>query len=369
MTLVETSKNIDPANTRKTGVLLINTGTPDAPTPRALRRFLAQFLSDRRVVDAPRWLWLPILHGVILNIRPSRSARLYQRIWTPQGSPLLLTVQRQAEDLQHTLQSLTPQPITVATGMRYGSPSIAEGLRSLREQGTERVLVNPLFPQYSATTTASALDAAFTELQTWRWMPEIRTISGYYAHPVYINALAESIRSSWERHGVCQRLLFSFHGIPASYAQGGNPYPQQCHTTARLVAEQLDLEGGSWEVSFQSRFGPQTWLEPYTDRTLAAWGHAGVHSVSVICPGFSADCLETLYEIDIEARHIFQQAGGERFSYIPALNEHPAHIQALTEIIATNLAGWLDFDNAALQEWSSTHPPARQEVTDRVPTI
>jgi ferrochelatase len=197
----------------------------------------------------------------------------------------------------------------------------------------------------------------------------MRTLSGYYDHPAYIHALAESIRSSWEKHGVSQRLLFSFHGIPASYAQEGDPYPLQCHTTARLVAEQLDLEGGSWEVSFQSRFGPQTWLEPYTDRTLAAWGHAGVHSVSVICPGFSADCLETLYEIDIEARHSFQQAGGERFTYIPALNDQPAHIQALTEIIATNLAGWLNPDNTEPQQRDSTHPPARQEVTDRVATI
>ena len=369
MTLVETSKNIASAKPNKAGVLLTNTGTPEAPTPRALRRFLAQVLSDPRVIEYPRWLWLPLLHGVILNIRPSRSARLYQHIWTPQGSPLLLTAQSQSESLRHTLQALINLPVAIEIGMRYGNPSIPEGLRSLRDQGVERLLVLPLFPQYSAATTASALDAVYAELHTWRWLPEMRTLSSYYDHPAYIHALAESIRLSWEKHVTSQRLLFSFHGIPESYAQGGDPYPEQCRATARLVADQLDLEGSSWEVSFQSRFGPQTWLGPYTDKTLMAWGQDDVRSVSVICPGFSADCLETLYEIDIEARRIFQQADGERFTYIPALNDQTAHIQALTEIITTYLAGWLDTTDTEPQERISTHPQAQQEVTNRVATI
>ena len=277
MTLVENSKPTAPGTI---GVLLTNTGTPEAPTPRALRRFLAQFLADQRVIAAPRWLWLPILHAVILNIRPRRSARLYQHIWTPQGSPLLITSQHQVESLRRTLQVLTKQDLIVAAGMRYGTPSITEGLRKLRDQGATQVLVFPLFPQYSATTTASALDAVFAELKTWRRIPALRTITHYYDHPAYIQALAESIRLNWEDQGASERLLFSFHGIPESYAQRGDPYPQQCHTTARLVAAQLGLKEGSWQVAFQSRFGPQTWLGPYTDETLATWGQAGVGSVT-----------------------------------------------------------------------------------------
>lgn len=364
MTLAENSKHTAPGSI---GVLLTNTGTPDAPTPRALRRFLAQFLSDRRVIETPRWLWLPILHGIILNTRPRRSARLYQRIWTPQGSPLLLTIRNLAEGIYQSLLSLNNLPIKVAAGMRYGSPSITDGLQSLREQGAERILVFPLFPQYSAVTTASAFDAVFNELKTWRALPELRTCAGYHDHPAYIRALAQSIQENWEKFGKPDRLLFSFHGIPESFAQRGDPYPQQCHTTARLVAEQLDLEEGSWQVAFQSRFGPQTWLGPNTDKTLEDWGHAGVRSVSVICPGFSADCLETLHEIDIEACRIFLKSGGERFTYIPALNDQPAHIQALADIILPNLAGWLDFANENPPELITIHHSAPQEVTNRVP--
>jgi ferrochelatase len=361
-----------PAKTRNhrppktTGVLLTNTGTPDAPTTPALRRFLAQFLTDRRVIKTPRWLWLPILHGVILNTRPRRSARLYQRIWTPQGSPLLLTSQLLAEGITHSLQSLNDLPIKVATGMRYGSPSIADGLSSLREQGAERTLVFPLFPQYSATTTASALDAVFTELQTWRVLPKLRTRVGYHDHPAYIHALAQSIQGNWEKNGEPDRLLFSFHGIPESYAQDGDPYPQQCRTTARLVAEQLGLEDSRWQVSFQSRFGSQTWLEPYTAATLVTWGRAGVRSVNVVCPGFSTDCLETLYEIDIEARQVFLEAGGSQFSYIPALNDHTAHIQALTDIILSDLSGWLDSEHREHEVRATGSLSALPEVNDRV---
>lgn len=351
---------------KTTGVLLTNTGSPDAPTAPALRRFLAQFLSDLRVINTPRWLWLPILHGVILNTRPRRSARLYQRIWTPQGSPLLLTTQLLVEGITHSLQSLNDLPIKVATGMRYGGPSIADGLRSLRERGAERILVLPLFPQYSATTTASALDAVFAELETWRILPELRTRVSYHDHPAYVRALAQSIQGNWESHGEPDRLLFSFHGIPESYAQAGDPYPQQCGTTARLVAEQLGLEDSRWQVSFQSRFGSQTWLEPYTSATLATWGHAEVRSVNVVCPGFSTDCLETLYEIDIEARQDFLEAGGSQFSYISALNNHPAHIQALTDIILSDLSGWLDSEQSEHAQQDTSSLSAVPEVNNRV---
>ena len=343
-------------------MLLTNTGTPDAPTPRAVRRFLAEFLSDRRVIDMPRWLWLPILHMVVLTTRPRRSARLYQRIWTEQGSPLLETAHHQAKAIHRSLQAHTDARIIIAAGMRYGSPSIADRLRSLHAQGAERILVMPLFPQYSATTTATAFDAVFAELNTWRSMPALRTISNYHHHPAYIHALVESVQASWEIHDQPQRLLFSFHGLPESYAQAGDPYPQQCRQTARLVAAQLGLPGDSWQVSYQSRFGSQVWLGPYTDETLAEWGRAGVKSASVICPGFSGDCLETLHEINIKARQIFMDAGGSDFAFIPALNDHPSHIQALSDIITANLSGWLSDDHTGQEAQAAI----RQEVFNNV---
>jgi ferrochelatase len=360
------AKNRNHRSQKTSGVLLTNTGTPDSPTAAALRRFLAQFLSDRRVIETARWLWLPILHGVILNTRPRRSARLYQRIWTPQGSPLLHTTQLLAEGIFHALQSINDLPIKVAIGMRYGSPSIADGIRNLREKGAGRILVFPLFPQYSATTTASALDAVFAELKTWRALPELRTRAGYHDHPAYIHALVQSIQGNWEKLGKSDHLLFSFHGIPESYAQDGDPYPQQCRTTARLVAEHLGLADSSWQVSYQSRFGPQTWLGPSTGSTLAEWGAAGMRRVSVVCPGFSADCLETLYEIDIEARKVFLEAGGAHFSYIPALNDHPAHIQALTDIILSDLSGWVDNERRNDQPQGINGFSTAQEVNNRV---
>jgi len=360
------AKNRDHRSQKTSGVLLTNTGTPDSPTAAALRRFLAQFLSDRRVIETARWLWLPILHGVILNTRPHRSARLYQRIWTPQGSPLLLTTKRLAEGIYQALQSINDLPIKVAIGMRYGSPSIADGLRSLLEQGAGHILVFPLFPQYSATTTASALDGVFAELKTWRALPELRTRTGYHDHPAYIIALSQSIQGHWEKLGKSDRLLFSFHGIPERYAQDGDPYPQQCQTTARLVAQHLGLADNSWQISYQSRFGPQTWLGPKTDETLAEWGAAGTRRVSVVCPGFSADCLETLYEIDIEARKVFLEAGGSHFSHIPALNDHPAHIQALTDVIQSDLSGWVDSEHSDNEPQGNSSYSTAQEVNNRV---
>jgi len=322
------------------GVLLTNIGTPAAPTQAALRPYLAEFLSDPRIVELPRWLWLPILHGVLLNLRPARSARLYQNIWTEQGSPLLVTIKGQADGLRRGLAARLGDPPLVAVGMRYGHPSIAEGLRELRAAGARRLLVFPLFPQYSATTTATTFDAVFDELKTWRWMPEIRTVGHYHDHPAYLAALAESVHEYWATHDRPSRLVFSFHGIPARYARAGDPYPQECQATARLVADQLDLSADDWRVSFQSRFGPVEWLKPYTDELLAELGRNGVKGVHVVCPGFSADCLETLDEIEREGRRGFEEAGGRDFHYIPALNARPEHIATLVEVALAHVEGW-----------------------------
>lgn len=322
------------------GVLLCNIGSPEAPTARALRPYLAQFLGDRRIIEWPRWLWLPVLHGLILNTRPARSARLYQRIWTEQGAPLLAIARRQAKGLQQRLAAQSHVPITVALGMRYGFPSIPAGLRALWEAGARRILVFPLFPQYSATTTASILDAVFDELKQWRWLPEVRTVNGYHARPGYLGALAASLREAWSAHGVPQRLLFSFHGIPKSYSDRGDPYADQCRHTAQAVAALLQLSTTQWAMAFQSRFGPVEWLRPYTDEVLAEWGHAGMRDVHGVCPGFATDCLETLDEIGREAKHTFESAGGAGFRYIPALNDRPDHLDALAEMVSAHLRGW-----------------------------
>ena len=323
-----------PPSVARPGVLLANVGSPAAPTPAALRRYLAQFLADPRIIDYPRWLWLPLLHGLILRTRPRRSARLYARIWTPAGSPLVCTLEAQARALQDGLAARLGQPIPVAIGLRYGAPSIAHGLRDLRAAGADGLLVFPLYPQYSQTTTASTLDAVEAELAAWPTRPPLRVIERYGSNPAYIAALAESVRRFWATHGRGVRLLMSFHGIPQRYARRGDPYPTECAATARQLAAALDLRDADWHVSYQSRFGPEPWLQPYTDRTLAAWGRAGLRRVDVICPGFSADCLETLDEIAHEAARTFSAAGGGELRYIPALNDSTQHITALTGIAA-----------------------------------
>jgi ferrochelatase len=325
------------------GILLANTGTPNDPSPRAVRRFLREFLSDPRVIDYPRWLWLPILYGVILNLRPRRSARLYQQIWTREGSPILEITRRLAEGLRASVKNQTQAPIEVSIGMRYGDPSISSALRELKQRGVWRFLVLPLFPQFSGTTTASILDAVYTELGRWRDPYQLRTVPHYYHQPAYIRALANSLQRCQATGDQGKRLLLSFHGIPRSYAEAGDPYGEQCQRSSSLLAEELGLEGDSWQVAFQSRFGPQEWLQPYTDKTLQAWARAGVRRVQVICPGFATDCLETLQEIDIEARKTFLEAGGREFQYIPALNDHPDHIRALAEITLSNIQDWIEF--------------------------
>ena len=326
----------------RTGILLTNLGTPDAPTPAAVRRYLTEFLWDPRVVELPRPLWWLILHGIILRVRPARSARKYQAIWTQDGSPLLAISQRQAAAVAATLAERHPGLIQLAVGMRYGNPPIATALAKLRAANVQRLLVLPLYPQYSATTVASTFDAVVTELRTWRWLPELRFITQYHDDPGYLDALAAHMRAARaEQPG--ERLLFSFHGLPRRNLLAGDPYYCQCQKTARMVAERLGLQPDQWAVAFQSRFGRTEWLQPYASVLLADWAKAGVKSVDVACPGFAADCLETLEEIALENRRVFLAAGGERYRYLPALNDDPAHIAALADLIGRHAAGWPEF--------------------------
>ena len=323
-----------------TGVLVTNLGTPDAPTPAALRKYLAEFLSDSRVIEVPKLIWWFVLHGVILRTRPKRSAEAYEKVWTEDGSPLLSICKKQAVSIQQELDNRFSGPVKVELAMRYGNPSIKSGLEKLRDANANRVLIFPLYPQYSASTTASTLDAVSDVLKTWRLIPEIRMINHYHDNPDYINALANSISKYWETNSKPAKLLFSFHGLPKDYLLKGDPYHCECYKTARSVAEKLELNDDEWQLTFQSRFGPKEWLQPYTDITLKELGAKGTKHVQIICPGFSADCLETLEEIDIQNRTFFLEAGGEKFSYIPALNNDDEHIQALSNIIMLHSQGW-----------------------------
>lgn len=327
-----------------TGVLLVNLGTPDAPTPAALRRYLGQFLGDRRVIELPRWLHLLLLHGIILRTRPYRSARNYAQIWTDQGSPLLIHSQALAERVGAELAS-DPQ-VAVALAMRYGEPSIPAVLEQLRARGLRRLLVVPLYPQYSATTTASVYDAVFDALGRWRYIPELRMVGEYFSDPAYIDAVVARIAAHRAEHGPAEKLLMSFHGIPKRYFLAGDPYFCECQATARLVATRLGLSRDQYAVTFQSRDGPDEWLKPYTDQTLEQWAKDGVKSVQVVCPGFSVDCLETLEEIAVENRDNFLEHGGERFEYIPALNAEPDHAALLAALVRRHMSGW-PVDHAA----------------------
>ena len=322
------------------GLLLTNVGSPEAPTAAALRPYLRQFLSDRRVVDLARPLWLPILYFFILPFRPRKSAHAYASIWTNEGSPQLVIVRALARALDAALRGRASVPVAVTIGMAYGEPSIRRGLEELRERGCGRILVLPLFPQYSSPTTGSALDAVWATLADWRWVPELRTITGYHDRPGYVEALASSVREFWQREGEPDRLLVSFHGMPRRYDEAGDPYAGQCVETARLFAAALGVTEERWLLAFQSRFGREEWLQPYTDVTLRQWARQGVTKVDVVCPGFAADCLETLEELAIRARGTFLQAVGERLRYIPALNTRPDHVRLLTDLAVQHLQGW-----------------------------
>ena len=324
------------------GVLLTNLGTPDAPTTPALRRYLREFLSDPRVIELPRWQWQLILNLFVLPFRPKNSAALYREVWTEEGSPILAISRRQAAGVEERLREALGSPVHVALGMRYGNPSIESALDELEQKHCRRVLVVPLYPQYFAGTTATTFDALAEVLTARRWIPELRTVNSYHDDEGYISALIASIREVWDEGGEPEKLLFSFHGIPQRYFDGGDPYHCHCHKTARLVAEGLGFAEGRWIVAFQSLFGREEWIKPYTDRTIEGLAKGGVGSLDVICPGFSADCLETLEEIDIQNREIFEEHGpdGARFRYIPALNERPDHLDALSALVLQHLQGW-----------------------------
>ena len=326
----------------RTGVLLCNVGTPDAPTTSAVRRYLAEFLSDPRIVELPRILWLPILYGFILATRPRRSARAYAAIWTAEGSPLLTNSERLTAALEQSFATKHGDDLIVALGMRYGKPSIASAFDQLLADDAKRVLVVPLYPQYAAATTASVYDAVLARCRKLRWIPELRFIADYHADERYIDAVSRSITEFWSKHGRSERLLLSFHGIPRDYFLAGDPYHCQCQATARLVAERLGVELDAWAISFQSRIGPRRWLEPYTDDKLREWAGDGVKTVDVVCPGFSVDCLETLEEIAMGSAASFRAAGGTELRYIPALNDSSAHVAVLEDVISQHLQGWID---------------------------
>jgi protoporphyrin/coproporphyrin ferrochelatase len=339
------------------GVLLINLGTPEAPTASAVRRYLAEFLSDPRVVEIPRAVWRPLLHGFVLRVRPAQSAQRYAKIWTKDGSPLLLHSQRQKTLLLGLLGQrlktlgLPSDHAQVELGMRYGSPSIGDALARLRQGQCDRVLLVPLYPQYAASTTGSALDAVFAATRTMRRVPALRVIDAYHDDPGYIGGLAQNVNDYWVKNGRPNKLVLSFHGVPRRALDLGDPYHCHCQKTARLLATELGLRPEQYVVAFQSRFGKGEWLKPYTRATLLALAKEGMRRVDVACPGFLSDCLETLEEIGLEGRSAFLEAGGAEFHAIPCLNERPAWIAALASLVLKNLGGWLDLPpDAAARE-------------------
>lgn len=336
-------------------VVLVNLGTPDAPDTASVRRYLAEFLSDPRVVELPRWRWWPILHGVILRLRPRRSAHAYRQIWTDAGSPLMLHAEALAGAVAEKISTIAVGPILVRCAMRYGRPALGMVLRELKAANVRRLLILPMYPQYSGTTTGSVFDALADSLKTWRWVPDTAFVSDYYRHPGYAEVLVDSVRRHWAHQGR-RHLLFSFHGLPERYLHAGDPYFCQCHATARLVAARLGLGERDWTIAFQSRVGREPWLRPYTDETLAALPARGVRAVDVICPGFSADCLETLEEIAVDNRDRFLAAGGEHYGYIPCLNGSEAHASLVAQLVRERCTHWPEFSTAAMQEEVATRP-------------
>ncbi|QOC22319.1 ferrochelatase [Wenzhouxiangella sp. AB-CW3] len=328
--------------TPKTGVLLVNLGTPDAPDTPSLRRYLREFLSDRRVIETPRAIWWLILYGIILPFRSPRSAKAYQRVWTEQGSPLLTLCRALADKLQADLRQTSPQ-ISVLLAMNYGRPSIDQAVDRLRRENIQRLLVVPMYPQYSATTTASVFDRVTNSLQRLRWLPEVRFINDYHHDEDWQKAIADSVRRFQKDKGQPEKLVFSFHGIPKQYLLDGDPYYCQCRASARQVAARLGLADDDWICTFQSRLGRAEWLKPYTDVTLEQMAKNGTRNVQVVCPGFSVDCLETIDEIAFENREEFIEAGGEALDYIPCLNDSDMHVKVLAGLCHRHGQGWPEF--------------------------
>jgi len=346
---------IEPAFTHgtpaRTGVLLINLGTPDAPTAKAVRPYLKEFLGDPRVVEIPRLIWWLILNVIILNVRPKKSAAKYATIWTSEGSPLRVHTEKQAALLQGYLGERSKAPFVVEYAMRYGNPGIPQVLRKLREQNCQRILIVPMYPQYAASSTATAFDIVFGELRQMRNTPALRTVRNFHDHPGYIKALANNINEYWMKNGRPDILVMSFHGVPRYTLEKGDPYHCECQKTGRLLAQELGLKPGQYRLSFQSRFGKAEWIKPYTTATLLELGKQKTSRVDVVCPGFVADCLETLEEIAQEGKEDFQHAGGGEYHYIPCLNERNDWMHALADLVMDNLHGWLvEPDKAELEQ-------------------
>ncbi|ANS84743.1 Protoporphyrin ferrochelatase [Vibrio scophthalmi] len=314
-------------NNNKQGVLLVNLGTPDEPTAPAVKRFLSQFLHDKRVVDMTRWLWCPLLHGVILPIRAPKVAKLYQSVWMDEGSPLMVYSQRQAAKLAAQLD------IPVELAMTYGNPSLLSGLQALMAQGVEEVIILPLYPQYSATTTAAVSDGLTLAFKQMAVIPSYRLVRDYHQHPLYIKALADSVRRSWQKNGQADYLLCSYHGIPQRFADNGDIYPIHCQQTTQLLQQELGLSDEQIGMTYQSRFGREEWLQPYTDKTLETLPSKGIKSIDVMTPAFASDCLETLEEISVECQELFIKHGGERFNFIPCLNDDDGHIDMMRTLV------------------------------------
>lgn len=322
--------NSTTATETRTGILLVNLGTPSAPTAKAVRKYLAEFLSDPRVVEIPKLLWQPILYGLVLPFRAHKSAEAYKKIWTADGSPLLAITKKQTQALQNKLQN---EEYIIEYAMRYGEPSITTTLAKFHQLKINRLLIIPLYPQYSSATTGSVFDAIVKTLKKWRWIPELHMINHYATDENYINAIATSIQQYWQEKSRGEKLLFSFHGLPQRSIKQGDPYFYQCEKTTRLIVEKLQLKTNEWELVFQSRFGKETWLQPYCDESLIKLAQAGYKNLDIVCPGFATDCLETLEEISLRNAEIFIKAGGKKLNYIPALNDSFLHIQMLTTLI------------------------------------
>ncbi len=344
------------------GVVIVNLGTPDAPTASALRHYLAEFLADPRVVEIPALLWRIILHGIILRIRPKKSAHAYAAIWTAQGSPLLVSSQQLTDAISRNLQAQVPGPCHVRLAMRYGQPAITDTLNELQQLGAERLLVLPLYPQYSGATTGSVADAVFACLQRWRWVPELRLLGPYHDQPDYIDALCANILAYRKKQGAGQKLLISFHGMPKATLTAGDPYYCHCHKTARMIAGKLSLANEAWEMAFQSRFGAAAWLQPYVIERLQALPKEGIRRLDIVCPGFANDCLETLEEIAIQGRQTFLEAGGDVMNYIPALNASDVHAQLQTQRILKAASDWPELDANYSSEKAAENQALRHQL-------
>jgi ferrochelatase len=328
------------ATPERIGVLLVNLGTPDAPTYLSVQRFLREFLGDRRIINTSRWIWLPILYGIVLPLRPIQSARNYRQIWMQEGSPLAVYTTRLQSKIERRLDEALGDRVRVALGMTYGGPSIDGAIRALAEQNVKRLLVFPLFPQYCSSTTGSVFDRTVRALRRLRWLPETRFVNEYYADPGYAEALSARIEEHWTTGGERSHLVFSYHGVPAAYVRRGDPYRAQAEATTRIVASRLKLEEGEWSHCYQSRIGPVSWLQPYLRDTLKALAARGIRRLTVVSPSFAVDCLETLQEVAIEYAEEFLKSGGERLSLVPALNDDDRHADFLVSVIRNRLSGW-----------------------------